>query len=107
MVATVTNDRIEYTEHREWDARQRKANAQHRKSCRDVLKDQLEAHIDIAARLRAMGAVEVNTGMLAAKFAADPAREPLEAPEVANESPEERRRREEREAAELLFHSAG
>lgn len=100
MVATVTkiDDKAK---------NERRLMATERKYRRDFLQDQLEAHIDIAARLRAMGAVEVNTGMLAAKFVADPAREPLEAPEVANESPEERRRREEREAAELLFHSAG
>lgn len=104
MVATVKKaDDLD----REWAAKQRKADATYRKNVRDALKDQLEAHIDIAARLRGMGAIEVNTGMIAAKFVADVAREPLEAPEVANESHEERRRREEREAAELLFHSAG
>lgn len=89
------------------DKKEQRELARNRKFRRDMMRDALEAHIEIAARLRAMGAVEVNTGMITAKFAADPAREPLEAPEVANESPEERRRREEREAAELLFHSAG
>lgn len=100
MVATVTkiDDKAKS---------ERRLMASERKYRRDFLQDQLEAHIDIAARLRAMGAIEVNTGMIAAKFVADVAREPLEAPEVANESHEERRRREEREAAELLFHSAG